>query len=133
MSVQTPAPAADTASPAQVASPTDSPAITPAASVAAERERVRGIMQHAEAAGRGTLAEHLAYDTDMSVDEAAKVLAAAPKETAAHLDASTALDRMMEAEEQPNLTAGTGGNEGQPTEAQRIANSWAAATGVKLA
>lgn len=49
----------------------------------AERARVRGITTHAEAAGRTSLAEHLAYETAMSVDDAAKMLAKAPKEAAA--------------------------------------------------
>lgn len=48
----------------------------------AERARVSGIMNHAEAAGRGSLANHLAMNTDLSVEAAAAILAAAPKEAA---------------------------------------------------
>lgn len=48
----------------------------------AERARVKGITQHAEAAGRTKLAEHLAYSTALSVEDAAGMLAAAPKEVA---------------------------------------------------
>ncbi len=100
--------------------------------LSAERARVKGILQHAEAGGRSALAEHLAYDTDMSVEQAAAMLAKAPKEQAAGLDASTALDRLMANESQPNVTAGTGGND-EPSKAQKIAASYARATGAKLA
>lgn len=44
-----------------------------------ERERIKGITGHAEAKGRSALAEHLAFSTDMSVEDAAKILAASPK------------------------------------------------------
>jgi capsid assembly protease len=45
-----------------------------------ERECVKGIIGHAEADGRQALANHLAFETGMSVEEAGKMLAAAPKE-----------------------------------------------------
>lgn len=50
--------------------------------VGAERARVAGILTHAEAAGRTKLAEHLAFKTDSTVEAAAAMLAAAPKEVA---------------------------------------------------
>lgn len=45
-----------------------------------ERERIRGIMTHPEAANRKTQAEHLAMETDLSVDVAATVLKGSPTE-----------------------------------------------------
>ncbi len=69
----------------------------------------------------------------MSIDEAVTILAAAPKDVAGNLDASTALDRMMESEQQPNLTAAGPSGEPETNDARRIAESWATATGVKLA
>lgn len=45
-----------------------------------ERERIRGIMTHPEAANRKTQAENLAMETDLSVDVAATVLKASPTE-----------------------------------------------------
>lgn len=131
MSEQNPAPAAETAPPAQATSQADNQA-TITAAADAERDRVRGILQHAEAEGRTSLAEHLAYETSMSVDEAGRMLAAAPKAADSQLDASTALDRLMESEQQPNLTAGASSGESETPEARRIAESWASATGVKL-
>lgn len=128
MAEQSPTPAAEAAPPAKV----DSPAANNTPTASDERTRMRGILQHAEAAGRSKLAEHLAYETSMSVEEAGSILASSPKDTAANLDASTALDRLMESEQQPNLTTGTGGD-AEPTKAQQIASNWATATGAKLA
>lgn len=95
--------------------------------LAAERARVRGILQHAEAAGREPLAEHLAYETDMSIELAAGLLAKAPK--ADRLDPGAELDRLMASEQQPNVNAATGDD--TPNKAQAIANAWTAATGAK--
>lgn len=49
---------------------------------AAERARIQAIVTHAEADGRGKLAAHLAFSTDMSADAAGGLLAASPKESA---------------------------------------------------
>ena len=48
--------------------------------VNAERERIRGILAHADAKDRPQLALSLALESDMSVEQAAKLLAKAPKE-----------------------------------------------------
>lgn len=45
--------------------------------------RISAILTHAESVGRRNLAEHLAFKTTQSVEDAAAMLAAAPKETAA--------------------------------------------------
>lgn len=55
----------------------------------AERTRVAGILQHAEAEGRGKLASHLALNTSMSVEDAGAMLAVAAKEQAAAPAAAT--------------------------------------------
>lgn len=44
-----------------------------------EKARIAGILRHAEASGRGELADYLAFETTMSVGAAAKILKAAPK------------------------------------------------------
>ena len=49
----------------------------------AAQTRISGILGHAEADGRGALAQHFAFETDMSVEAAGKALARSPKETAA--------------------------------------------------
>lgn len=67
------APAAGAAAPAVV----DQAAIQKA-----ERERISGITGCEEAAGRGALANHLAFNTSMSVDDAKVTLAASGKDAA---------------------------------------------------
>lgn len=54
---------------------------TPAAARAEAVARIKAIMMHAEAEGRTALAEHLAYETDMEPEQAAKMLALAGKDT----------------------------------------------------
>lgn len=50
------------------------------AAVAKETQaRIKGIMTHEEAKGREGLAQHLAYDTDNTVEQATAILAASPK------------------------------------------------------
>lgn len=44
------------------------------------RERARGILTHAEAKDRPQLAMSIVFETDLNVAQAAKVLAAAPKQ-----------------------------------------------------
>ena len=43
------------------------------------KARIKGIMTHEEAKGREGLAEHLAYDTDNTVEQAAAILKVSPK------------------------------------------------------
>lgn len=50
---------------------------------AAERERIKAIMGHAEAEGRSALAQHLAFNTDLAPDAAGSILATSPKAEAA--------------------------------------------------
>ena len=76
--IQTPAATATTATqPDQTAT-----ANARAEAAAAERTRIKAIVTHAEADGRGKLAAHLAFATDMSADAAGGLLAASPKEPA---------------------------------------------------
>lgn len=65
---------------------TEAPAINVeamvAAGVAAERKRIAGILDHDEAKDRASLARHLALTTELSVEQAGGILAAASKEAA---------------------------------------------------
>ena len=47
-----------------------------------ERTRVAAILTHAEAEGRRALAEHLGFKTESTIEQAAAMLAAAPKSAA---------------------------------------------------
>ncbi|MEH6825610.1 MAG: S49 family peptidase [Motiliproteus sp.] len=96
-----------------------------------ERTRVQGILTHANAEGRCALAEHLAYKTDTSVEEAAATLAAAPQATAGHLDASTALDTLMASEQQPNIAADADASAGDDNPVDLIMAAHFKATGAR--
>ncbi len=73
-----------------------------------EKDRIKGIMKCEAATGREKLAEHFAYDTDMSVEAAQAALAMAPQAQApeatspqAHADK---LDTLMQKEGNPTIT-----------------------------
>lgn len=85
----------------------------------AERVRVRGILTHAEAAGRTKLAEHLALETAIGVEAAGKMLAASPKE-------ATAPANPLAAAMPANPKVGADDpKSGDPTEAQPVIDSTA--------
>lgn len=100
----------------------------------AERTRVAGILQHAEADGRGKLASHLAFNTSMSVDEAAGMLAASPKEQAAPAAAAPAAGPLAAAmAADTNATVGVEDKDGNQQAAgggtDRLLKAYAAAGG----
>lgn len=81
--------------------------------IKAERARVSGIQSCEEAKGREALANHLALNTDMSVDAAKAVLAAAPKAEASGNGFKEAMDNGKH----PNVGADGGkGTEGEQSE-----------------
>lgn len=94
---------------------------------AEERARIQGIVNHAEAEGRGALANHLAYETDMSIEAAGKVLAASGQELPSKLDAGTSLDALMASEDQPNLSADSLTGDVDVSEDQKVSASAVAA------
>ena len=61
------------------ATPVDAAAIR-AEARAAERDRIKAIMGHAEAEGRTALAQHLAFGTDLAPDAAGSILATSAKD-----------------------------------------------------
>lgn len=127
------APAA--AAPAAATGPTAEQAAQEAR--AAERARVSGILGSEEAKGRESLANHLAMNTGLSVDEAKAMLAAAPKAAAAAPaapGATSTFHQAMAATAQPGVGADAAA--AAPGEAQdpvaAILRDQASATGVKL-
>lgn len=86
---------ASTEAPATVAPASPAPAATapaapaPAAEAAPvdQKARIKAITTCEEASGRETLANHLAFETDMSADAAKAILAASPKAAAATAEA----------------------------------------------
>lgn len=115
-------------------------AVSTAASEAriAERARVAGITGCEEAKGRTALANHLAMNTDMSVDAAKGVLAVAPVEQT-QASATNAFKQAMDASKHPNV--GSEGGEGDNADGaqeganlvSRILGAQAQATGVSSA
>lgn len=107
--------------------------VTSAASTAAaeartaERTRISAITGHAEATGRAALANHLALNTDMTVEAAAGILAASPKEASAPAPTTGGTENhfqnAMDNGQHPNVGAGNGtgaADAGNVPPAQRI-------------
>lgn len=84
-----------------------------AAALKADRARMAGIKSCEEAKGREALAEHLALNTDMSVDEAKAILAAAPKADA-KATAGNPFKAAMDAGQHPNVGADADTTPGEP-------------------
>lgn len=90
-----------------------------AEAVTGERARVKGILGHEEASGRDQLAQHLAFNTGSTVDDAVAMLKVSPK-AAATTGATTAidkLDKVMRAE--GNANVGADDAQGEQTEDQK--------------
>lgn len=120
---------------APVATPAAPAASAPAVdAVAAERDRVAGILTCTEAKGREGLAQHLALKTSMSVDDAKLTLAAASP-AAAPASATSPFEAAM-ATGNPEIPAEgspTGADAGKPESAtNRLLAAYSKATGVKV-
>lgn len=102
----------------------------------AERTRIQGILNCAEAGDKSTLANHLALNTELSVDEAKGILAASAseKKEAVVVSTTNSLDAAMTATANPEVGADTEVSSGDSTEtaAQRILKAQELATGEKL-
>lgn len=101
--------------------------------VAAERARIADIMGCDEAKGRDSLANHLAFKTDMSADEARALLAAAPvnKTTDTTAEGDDPLARAMASTEQPEVGADGGAAPSERSAVDTMLGDYAAATGYK--
>lgn len=86
----------------------------------AERARVAGITGCEEAKGRESLANHLAMNTDMTVDAAKAVLAAAPKAAPAAAGGG-AFKQAMEGTPNPNVGADAAGGDADGEKPNRVA------------
>lgn len=96
-----------------------------------ERERIKAITTHEKAANKSSLANHLALNTDLSVDAAVAILENAAAETVVQSAASTsAFTAAMDNSSHPNVGADHAEGKGM-TAAQRIIRSQELATGMK--
>jgi len=101
------------------------------AAVTAERERIKAITTHESAANKSALANHLALNTDLSVDAAAAILSAAAAETKVEETTGTnAFQAAMNSSDHPNVGADSNGGEAM-TAAQQILHAQELATGIK--
>ena len=99
----------------------------------AERSRVSGILACDEAKGREALASHIAMNTDMSLEAAKSMLAAAPKTEAAPAAKGNAFKAAMDADKHPAVGSDdTAGAADAPTGAAGILAA-ARAAGVRMA
>lgn len=98
---------------------------------AAEQARISGILQCDEAEGRSKLAQHFAFNTKMSVEEAKAALAAAevPKQKAS--GPSSLLSAAMDNTKQPEIGADAdgAGEGGELKGGAKLAAAYTAATG----
>ncbi len=99
----------------------------------AERERVKAILSCDEAKNRGDLANHLALSTDLSVEAAKGILAAAPKIETKPAASGAAFAAAM-AKGNPEVGPGAGDASADEKEdvVSRINRNHALATGRKL-
>ncbi len=100
----TPAPAAEAPAAANPAPQSNAAAPGGTDLQATERARISSILTHAEASGRTALAQHLAFQSDMTVDAAAAILKASPEESAAGNQLAAAMAQV------PNPAVGADGN-----------------------
>lgn len=104
----------------------------------AEKERCSAIMGCDEAKGNETLANHLAFNTEMSVDDAKQTLSASKPQTVAATTPAPAtganpLEAAMAATPNPNVGAdGEGAAAPQAKPGSRLLNSYKLATGRDL-
>lgn len=100
----------------------------------AERNRISAIMGCDEAKGRDSLANHLAFKTDMSVDDARVLLAAAAvtPATASTDDDADPLTAAMAVVEQPQVGASAGDPEVELSAVDRLTGDYAKASGYKF-
>jgi hypothetical protein len=138
MTTTAPKPAAqatDTKQPIEASATTAAPASTAAAAASAdaERARIKGIVGCAEAKGREALADHLAFNTSMGVEEARGLLNAAPKQDAEPQAASNPFEAAMNASDNPNVGASAGKGEEQREDlGAALLRSYSLASGMKF-
>lgn len=97
--------------------------------MASERTRINTILKCDEAEGRSDLANYIAFETSMSVEEAKKMLAVSPVAVAA-ADSNPFLDAMNNGEN-PGIGAEGGDLDTGMTTSQQIVADWKKETGRK--
>ena len=96
---------------------------------AAERTRISGILNHAEAKERSTQARHLAFSTGMTVDDAAGLMAASAKEAAATTTTTTTKTHRLDAIVPVPPVGADAGDKEPETDAEKGAAAFGAVRG----
>ena len=99
------------------------------AGAAAERTRISGILNHAEAKERSTQARHLAFSTGMTVDDAAGLMAASAKEAAATTTTTTTKTHRLDAIVPVPPVGADAGDKEPETDAEKGAAAFGAVRG----
>lgn len=135
MATTTTTPQAADAAPA-AAAPATPVAAAPVANNVSERQRIREITTCAEAEGRKDLADHLAFGTDMSAEDAKAILGKAPVAAAPAAPvaaADTPFSAAMANTPNPEIGSDAAGSENAELKgADLLAHSYTLATGNKL-
>lgn len=98
-------------------------AVIASASAKAERERCAAIFSSPEAEGRVALAASLAFETDLSAEQAVAIMKSTPKGQAAKGDR---FDQLMQSVRNPQVGGEQGGDEAMTDAAKLIASATAA-------
>ncbi len=93
-----------------------------------QKARISSILKCEAAEGRRELAEHIAFNTDMSAEDAAAMLAAAPKATQAEATGD-AFTRTMDNDQHPEMASVEGAEVTEQDVAARISANWHALNG----
>lgn len=98
-----------------------------------QKARISTILSCEESQGRRKLAEHIAFNTDMSEDDAKKMLAASEKEQPEAKGGDGAFKKAMDEGKHPNMDAGGEGSGGgdivEESAGDRIAKAYKASKG----
>lgn len=97
---------------------------------AAERQRIQGILNCEEAKDRSKLANHLALSTDLSVEDARKVLAASATEQTE--TTANAFTQAMDTGKNPDVGAGGDTEASEDSAAKRILKAQALVTNAQV-
>ncbi|WP_417536823.1 hypothetical protein, partial [Methylophaga sp.] len=93
-----------------------------------EKARIQGILTSDEAKGRESQANHLAFSTSMSAEDAIAVLASAPAAAESVQAHGTALDAAMSAEQNP-VIKGDVSESAEVSEVDQIMSAFKIASG----
>jgi signal peptide peptidase SppA len=94
-----------------------------------EQSRIKGILTCEEAEGRQELANHIAFDTDMSVEAAQKLLGVSAKKSETGTQSASAFEIAMNNSDNPNVGSDDSLSSEEMDVVASITSDWKRATG----